>query len=193
MTMAETEAEATRWWWLFLVTGVLWILYAFVVLSFTVETVWAVALLFGIGFIMGGLFEFMLASVAESWRWLHIVFGIVAIAAGVLALVWPRQTFLVLAAITGWYLMIDGIMAIIVAVSTRSINDLWWLGLVLGTAEVLIGFWAVGYIGRSIALLVVWVAAGALARGISDLMAGFTLHGADEKMRQAMQRPTATA
>ena len=193
MTMAETETEATRWWWLFLVTGVLWILYAFVVLSFTVETVWAVALLFGVGFIMGGLFEFMLASVAESWRWLHIVFGIVAIAAGILALVWPRQTFLVLAAITGWYLMIDGIMGIIVAVSTRTINDLWWLGLVLGIAEVLIGFWAVGYIGRSIALLVVWVAAGALARGISDLMAGFTVHGADKKMRQAMQRPTATA
>ena len=192
-TTVETEREATRLWWLFLVAGVLWIIFAFLVLSFTVETVWAVAVLFGIGFIMGGLVEFMLAAAAESWRWLHIVFGIVAIAAGIIALVWPGQTFLVLAAITGWYLMIDGIMAIIVAVSTRTINDLWWLGLILGIAEVLIGFWAVGYIGRSIALLVVWVAAAALARGISDLMAGFTLHGADRKLRQAMQRPTATA
>jgi uncharacterized membrane protein HdeD (DUF308 family) len=192
MTMAEMERESTRWWWLFLVTGGLWIIFAFFVLSFSVDTVWAVAVLFGIGFIMGGIFELMLASVAESWRWLHIVFGIVAIIAGIVALVWPGQTFLVLAAITGWYLMIDGIMAIVVAVSTREINDLWWFGLILGIAEVLIGFWAVGYIGRSIALLVVWVAAAALARGVSDLIAGFTLHGADRKMRQAMQRPTAT-
>ena len=193
MAMAEPAREVTKGWWLFLVTGVLWIVYAFVVLSFSVDTVWAVAVLFGIGFIMGGIFELMLASVAESWRWLHIVFGIVAIVAGIVALVWPGQTFLVLAAITGWYLMIDGVMGIVVAITTRELNDLWWLGLVLGTAEVLIGFWAVGYVGRSIALLVVWVAAGALARGISDLVAGFTLHGADSKMRKAMQRPTATA
>jgi uncharacterized membrane protein HdeD (DUF308 family) len=185
--------EVTKRWWLFLVTGVLWIIYAFVVLSFNIETVWAVAVLFGIGFIMGGIVELMVATVAEGWKWLHILFGIVAIIAGIMALIWPGQTFLVLAAIVGWYLMIDGIMAIVVAVATRGENDLWWLGLVLGIAEVLIGFWAVGYAGRSIVLLVVWVAAGALARGVTDLIAGFTLHGADRKLREKMHRPTATA
>lgn len=192
-TLEEATREVTRRWWLFLLTGVMWIIYAFVVLSATVETVWAVAVLFGIGFILGGVFELMLAWAAESWRWLHVVFGIVAIVAGIVALAWPGQTFLVLAAIIGWYLMIDGIVSIAVSISTRQINDLWWLGLILGIAEVLIGFWAVGYIGRSIALLVVWVGAAALARGISDLVLGFTLHGADRKLRRAMGGPGPTA
>ena len=40
---------------------------------------------------------------------------------------------------------------------------------VLGIAELLLGFWAAGYFGRSALLLVVWVGATALTRGISDI------------------------
>ena len=186
-TVSGTEAElgrgVTRFWWVHLVTGGLWLIYAFVVLSASVSTVWAVALLFGFGFITGGMLELIVAGVTDSWRWLHALFGIIAIVAGVVALAWPGQTFVVLAAITGWFLLFDGIVNVVVSITTRSSNDLWWLTLLLGIAEVLIGFWAVGYIGRSIALLVVFVAAGALARGISSLVTGFALHGADKKLR----------
>lgn len=183
--------EVTRYWWLYILTGVLWLIYAFVVLSASVSTVWAVAVLFGIGFIAGGVIELSLAALAESWKWLHVLFGVIAIVAGVVALVWPGQTFLVLAAITGWYLLFDGMVNVVVSIVSRSINELWWLGLILGIAEILIGFWAVGYIGRSIALLVVFVAAGALARGISSLITGFTLHGADKELRRVLH-PAAT-
>ena len=183
--------EVPRYWWLYILTGVLWLIYAFVVLSASVSTVWAVAVLFGIGFIAGGVIELSLAALAESWKWLHVLFGVIAIVAGVVALVWPGQTFLVLAAITGWYLLFDGMVNVVVSIVSRSINELWWLGLILGIAEILIGFWAVGYIGRSIALLVVFVAAGALARGISSLITGFTLHGADKELRRVLH-PAAT-
>jgi uncharacterized membrane protein HdeD (DUF308 family) len=183
---ASMGREVTRHWWLFILTGVLWLIYAFVVLSASVNTVWAVAVLFGIGFIVGGVVELSLASFAQSWKWLHVLFGAISIVAGVVALVWPGQTFLVLAAITGWFLLFDGMVNVVVSVVSRSVNELWWLGLILGIAEILIGFWAVGYIGRSIALLVVFVAAGALARGISSLVTGFTLHGADKELRRAL-------
>lgn len=183
--LAAAGRTVTRRWWLFVLTGVLWIVYAFVVLSASVNTVWAIAVLFGIGFITGGVLELVAATVAEGWRWLHAVFGVIAIIAGIVALVWPGQTFLVLAAIAGWFLMVDGVVNVVIAISTRSLNDLWWLGLILGIAEILIGFWAVGYVGRSIALLIVWVAAAALARGISDLVIGFSLHGADKRLRSA--------
>ena len=42
--------------------------------------------------------------------------------------------------------------------------------------ELVIGFWALGYPGRSIRLLIVWVAAGALARGIAQIVGAFGLH-----------------
>ena len=41
----------------------------------------------------------------------------------------------------------------------------------------LIGFWAIGYTGRSIALLMIWVGATALAKGFTQIVRGFALHG----------------
>jgi uncharacterized membrane protein HdeD (DUF308 family) len=193
LTRAEAEEvlEDSRGWWMFLLTGILWIIFGFIVLSFDdFETVWAVAVFFGIGFIVGGILELAVASRVPGWKWLHILFGIIAIVAGILALIWPGQTFLVLAAIIGWYVLFSGIMDMITAFVTKDENDLWWLQLVLGIAQVLIGFWAVGYAGRSIALLVIWVGASALARGISDIFIGFGLHSAGKEVRKRMG-PTA--
>jgi uncharacterized membrane protein HdeD (DUF308 family) len=190
----EEVLEESKGWWMYLLTGLLWIIFAFVVLSFDeFTTVWAIAAFFGIGFIAGGIVELFLAAAAPGWRWLHVLFGLIAIAAGVMALIWPGQTFLVLAAIIGWYILFAGIMDIVTSLATRDINDLWWLQLLLGVAEVFIGFWAVGYAGRSITLLVVWVGASALARGISSIFLGFGLHSAGKEVRKRMGRATPSA
>jgi uncharacterized membrane protein HdeD (DUF308 family) len=180
------ELEAARHWWVFLLVGVLWILFAWVVLSFDYDTVWAVAVFFGFGMIVGGVMTIMLGMDTTSWRWLHITFGVIAIVAGIVALIWPGQTFLVLAAIIGWFVMLAGIVDLGAAFATKDENDLWWLQLILGIAQILVGFWAIGYEGRSIALLVIWVGASALARGISSLFIGFGLHGAGKQLRKRM-------
>jgi uncharacterized membrane protein HdeD (DUF308 family) len=182
----ELAEEVSGTWWLFLVTGILWILFAWIVLSINYSTVWAVAIYFGIGLIGGGLMSIFLGSQAGSWRWLHITLGVVAIVAGVVALLWPDQTFLVLAAIIGWYLLFSGIIDMVTAFATRADTDLWWLQLILGIVQILIGFWAIGYEGRSIALLVIWVGATALARGISSLFIAFGLHHAGTELRRRM-------
>jgi uncharacterized membrane protein HdeD (DUF308 family) len=51
---------------------------------------------------------------------------------------------------------------------------LWGLTLTVGVLEVLLGFWAVGYPGRSAWLLLVWVGVGVILHGIGDLVAAFT-------------------
>src|SRR5262245_5309939 len=132
----EDIVEVSKGWWLYIVAGVLWILFAWIVLSFNYDTVWAVAIFFGIGFIAGGLMELFVASKTESWRWLHIVFGIISVIAGIVALVYPGETFLVLAVIIAWYILFAGIMDIFAAFATKDINDLWWLMLILGIAQV---------------------------------------------------------
>jgi uncharacterized membrane protein HdeD (DUF308 family) len=45
--------------------------------------------------------------------------------------------------------------------------------LVAGILEILIGAWAMGYPGRSAALLIVWVGFGAIVRGIAEIVAAF--------------------
>jgi uncharacterized membrane protein HdeD (DUF308 family) len=183
---ADELIEVSKGWWLYLVAGILWIIFGWIVLSFNFDTVWAIAVFFGFGFIIGGIMELYVGFQSDSWRWLHILFAVIAILAGIVALVWPGQTFLVLAAIIGWYILFAGIMDIVISISTKEENDLWWLQLVLGVVEVLIGFWAVGYAGRSIAVLVIWVGASALARGISSIVLGFGLHSTGKELRKKM-------
>jgi uncharacterized membrane protein HdeD (DUF308 family) len=192
MADADDLIEVSKGWWLYLVVGLLWIGFGWVVLSFNFTTVWAVAVFFGIGFILGGVMELVVSAQTRDWRWLHITFGIISIVAGVVAMVWPGETFLVLAAIIGWYVLIAGIADLATAFVTREDNDLWWLQLVLGIAQVMVGFWAVGYAGRSITLLVVWVGAAALARGISSIFFAFGLHRAGKELRARMT-PAAAA
>jgi uncharacterized membrane protein HdeD (DUF308 family) len=164
-------------WWLFLVTGILWLIIAKIVLDADWGTVAAIAIMAGFMFIAAGVNEFVIAGAVDSWRWLHIVLGVLFILAGVFAFVRPSTTFLTLAAIIGWYLIFKGFLDIVVSLSVRAVSDLWWLGLVVGIAELLIGFWAAGSPRQSLALLIIWVGASALARGIMEIILAFRLRG----------------
>jgi len=186
--LADDMDTVTGSWGWFLAAGIAWVIFAFVVLSFNYATVWAIAVLFGIGFIVGGIMEFMVAAVAPGWKWLYIVLGIVSIIAGIIALVWPGETFLVLAAIVGWLLLFYGIIDIVFAFSTKNIDDLWWLQLVSGIIMIALGFWAISPDDRTVAtyrgvvLVVVWVGFAALLRGISDIVIGFRLRSAHKRL-----------
>jgi Short repeat of unknown function (DUF308) len=187
-SLREDMQAVTRNWGWFLAAGIAWIVFAFFLLSFNYRTVWAVAVFFGIGFILGGLMEFAIAAVAPGWKWLYILIGIVSIIAGFIALVWPGETFLVLAAIAGWLLLFYGIIDIVFAFSTRHLEGLWWMQLISGIIMVLLGFWAISPDNATVStyrgavLLVVWIGVTALFRGISDIIVGFRLRSAHREL-----------
>jgi uncharacterized membrane protein HdeD (DUF308 family) len=180
-TIDDSEAVLeyeTRTWWIYLVTGAFWIIFGFIVLSARSEitTVWAVAVYAGVLFFLVGVGELTTAMVVTGWRWLHALFGVAALVAGVVAFVWPDQTFITLAAILAWYLLFDGTFQIVAAFMARHEHEFWWMFLIMGVLEVLIAFWAISYPGRSVALLVIWVGATALAKGFTQIVRGFALH-----------------
>jgi uncharacterized membrane protein HdeD (DUF308 family) len=72
-----------------------------------------------------------------------------------------------------------------VALANRDL-DLWWLTLLAGILEIAIGLWAIGYPGRSAALLILWVGIGALVRGITEIILAFQV-----KSLQKLGGPTA--
>jgi uncharacterized membrane protein HdeD (DUF308 family) len=187
-SLREDMQTVTRGWGWFLAAGIAWIVFAFFVLSFNYRTVWAIAVFFGIGFIIGGIVELGIAAVAPGWKWLYILIGIVSIIAGVIALMWPGETFLVLSAIVGWLLLFYGIIDIVFAFSTRHLEGLWWMQLISGTIMVLLGFWAISPDAATVAnyrgavLLVVWIGIAALFRGISDIIVGFRLRSAHREL-----------
>jgi uncharacterized membrane protein HdeD (DUF308 family) len=162
-------------WWLLLILGIAWLIIGFLVLSFNFTTIAAIAYFAGFALIAIGISEIVLAFIVPGWRWLRIIYGLLAIAAGVIALAWPGKTFLVLAGILAWYLLFAGIFRIIGAFIDHGEYDLWWLSLIVGLLEIGIAFWAIGYPGRSITLLIVWVAVAAISAGISNIFLAFHL------------------
>jgi uncharacterized membrane protein HdeD (DUF308 family) len=161
-------------WWLLLLTGIGWMLVALIVLRFDYTSVSAISILFGIVAIAAGVLELgVLILAAGWWKLLHGVLAAVFIATGIVAFVHPGNTFAALAAVFSFFLVIAGTFDIVISISVRREIDVWWVQLIMGIIEVLLGFWAAGFYGRSAVLLVAWVAAIAILRGIRDIVLAF--------------------
>jgi uncharacterized membrane protein HdeD (DUF308 family) len=111
------------------------------------------------------------------WKLLNVLLAVVFIAAGVVAFIHPGNTFAALAAVFSFVLVFAGIYDIIVSIAAKNEAGVWWLQLISGIILVALGFWAAGYYGRSAVLLVAWVAAFTLIRGIRDIVVAFRVHG----------------
>ncbi|MCZ7588937.1 MAG: DUF308 domain-containing protein [Gaiella sp.] len=182
----EAVAELGRAWWLFLVTGILWLLVSIIILRFDYTSVSAISILFGIVAIFAGVNEFfMLAASARWWKLLHGLLGVLFIGVGIVAFIHPGNTFAALAAVMSFFLIFKGFFDIIVSIATKDEIPVWWVQLVAGIVEVLIGFWAAGYWGRSAILLVIWVGVIALIRGITEIVFAFKLRSARKAVAAA--------
>jgi uncharacterized membrane protein HdeD (DUF308 family) len=177
----------TSSWWLFLIIGILWILFGMFVLSYNVGSLLALAVFAGVTFLMTGVTQIMAATRAHDWRWLYLVGGALSIIAGIMALVWPHQTLLVLALILAWFLVFKGIVDIVGALTNHG-RPYWWLGLILGILELLLGIWAAGYPGRSLFVFVNLVGVYAIFYGFTELFAAFDLRGLGRRLDQTPER-----
>ncbi len=174
------EPAVGKLWWVFLVTGTLWIIFGLFVLQAHYESAVAIGYLISFWLLFAGVAEFAEAGFAAGWRWLHITLGVVFIIGGVAALTSPFQTFTVLAAWIGFFLVLKGTFDFVLALAVRHEVDLWWMSLVAGIIQIALGIWAMGYPGRSAALLVLWIGLGAIIRGIAQIIAAFHVHNAPE-------------
>ena len=189
-TAGDARRAAGSWWWLFLCTGVLWLILSLVLLRFNLQSVFAIGLMAGFVMIVAGVNEFMALSVVPGWKWLHAVLGVLFIITGILCFAYPGRTFVILAALFGWFLLFKGAFDVLLAVLNRRANDLWWLQLVVGALEIALAFWAAGYFAGSALLLIVWIAIGALLRGITEIVLAFTLRRLGKEAESAV--PIAT-
>ena len=124
-------------------------------------------------------------AVGKLW-WVLLATGILWILiglfvlGGIAAFTAPFQTFTILAALIGIFLVIKGSVDFVFGLAARHEVDLWWMTVVAGVIEIIIGIWAVGYPGRSAALLILWVGIGAIIRGIAEIVTGFHIRKGPE-------------
>jgi uncharacterized membrane protein HdeD (DUF308 family) len=161
-------------WWMFLVTGIAWLVISLIVLRFRITSVVAVGLLMGAVFLGGWFSELLIASMRSRWRWAHVLMAILFLFAACWSFASPFGAFWALAAIFGLLLIFRGSLDLLTSISSREINPAWWLGLSAGVLEILLGFWVSQqeFPARAL-LLVLWVGFFALFRGFSDVLLAF--------------------
>jgi uncharacterized membrane protein HdeD (DUF308 family) len=179
--------DVTRLWWVFLVTGLIWLVVSVMVLRFTTTSVTTVGVLVGVMFIGASLNELLIFGVRRSgWRWLNLVLGGILLVGAIYAFANPEDTFWAIAAAFGLVLVLMGIVQIVSSVVEREVNELWWLGLVVGIFELLLGFWASQqYVPARAALLILWVGFFALFRGITEIVLAFGMRGTGKELAAA--------
>jgi len=174
----EILEEAADRWWIFLVTGIGWLVFALLVFQWDYTTVYAISILFGVVALVAAMNEFMAITYSTTgWKWVHGLLGVLFVLVGIWALWNPYDTFQTLAALVGVFLLIKGIFDVSVAFMTKDEFELWWLQLVVGLIELLLAFWVAGNFREKAILLVVYVGIIALSRGITELFVAFKLKG----------------
>jgi uncharacterized membrane protein HdeD (DUF308 family) len=170
--MAE---EIGGWWWVFLLTGIVWLMIGFVVLRLDVASITTVSFLIGATFIIATVNELMMASSANgTWKFLHWGMAILFIVGAIVAFAHPYDTFYALASILGFLLFFMGTLEIVRSIATRGINPVWGLGLAVGILEVLLAVWVSQvYFPARAGLILFWVGAMAIFRGMGQIVVAF--------------------
>jgi uncharacterized membrane protein HdeD (DUF308 family) len=175
-TVAAAEDAESAFWWLFLFTGVLWLIFALLVFQFDDTSVTSISILLGITCLGAAVLELLAIPASHGWwRVGRIALTVGFVIVGVVSFVHPGDSFRALSTIFAFYLLLRGLFEVVAAFMLRDVVDLWWLMLVAGLVQIGLAFWAAGDFGHKAFLLLVWVGATALAQGVLQIVHAFEL------------------
>jgi len=173
-------------WWTFTLRGVLALLFGVLAFVAPGATLTTLVYVFGFYAILNGVLALYAAWNLRSFDrwWVLLLEGLLGIAAGVIAFVWPGAAALAFLSIIAAWAILVGILQIVAAIRLRQeIENEWSLGLG-GLASVIFGV-----------LLVVWPRSGlvtiswiigiyAIAFGVMILVLGSRLRGLNKTNQQ---------
>lgn len=111
--------------WLGYVIGAIYVVAGVVVIVRPGESLWFLAVVVGISIIVTGVLQIAVAAMDRDViaHWGLLVFlGLLSVVVGVMAIVWPQITVLVLALLIGIRLIIWGVVQLAVAFQIRSLT-----------------------------------------------------------------------
>lgn len=144
-------------WWLILLRGICAVIFGVLTFVWPGVTLVTLVLLYGFFALADGALALFAAITGDKGdtpapRWWLAAIGILGICAGVLTLLWPGMTAMVLLVFIAAWSIATGIMQIVGAIRLRKEIEDEWLLIASGALSVLFGL-----------LLLAWPGAGALA------------------------------
>lgn len=112
----------------------------------------------------------MLEKISRNW-WMYALRGLIAIAFGVGALLWPGQALGALVLLFGVYALADGIFAIFAGIASYRYFERWWAILLEGVAGVVIGLLTFFLPNVTAIAMLYFIATWALITGVLEIVA----------------------
>jgi uncharacterized membrane protein HdeD (DUF308 family) len=132
----------TRNWWTFILRGVIAIIFGIVAFIWPTITALALVYLFAIFAFVEGIWGFVGAfsyGLTGGQRFLLVLMGLLGLAVGVLAVIYPGITALSIVILVAWWAIITGIMQLVVAVEMRKVIQNDWLLVLSGLLSIAFG------------------------------------------------------
>jgi uncharacterized membrane protein HdeD (DUF308 family) len=179
---ALSEVLADSWWAVGL-RGILGILFGLICLLTPGVAVEVFVILFSAYMLVDGVFAIVsgIKAARNGERWgLLILEGIVDLAAGVVAFLWPAITLVALIWIIAVWAVVSGVLMLSAAFTLNIDHGRWWLALG-GIASIIFGILLVIEPLIGAVVLTLWIGAYALVFGVFLLVVAFQLHSRKEE------------
>lgn len=106
----------------------------------------------------------------RAWQAM-LVIGVVSVVVGVVVLVWPGPTIVVLAVLFGIYLLVSGVFQLVAAFGGHVSGGWRAMLIVSAVLSFILGFFALRHLGDAVLLMALWVGIGWMFRGVAVLVA----------------------
>ena len=164
-----------RRWHLVVLRGVVAVLFGILAIAWPGITVLALALLFGIYTLLDGVTSIVMGIGQEKDRVYMITLGVLGVVAGLIALIWPQITVIVLLVIIAVWAIFAGVMQLAAAVRLRKvIRNEWFLAL-SGIVALVLGLLLIVQPAEGAIALVIAIATFAIVWGLTLVVLGFRL------------------
>jgi uncharacterized membrane protein HdeD (DUF308 family) len=165
-------------WWLFTLRGILAIVFGLLALIFPGPTMLSLVILFSAYMLVDGIFGIISAVRAirrKEDRWGLLIFeGLIDIAVGILAFLWPGITVLAFVLLVGAWAIVTGALMTVAGFRLNVSHGRWWLAL---SGVLSLAFGTLLVITPLIGAIVLtwWIGAYALAFGVALVIFSFKL------------------
>ncbi|MFI9534266.1 HdeD family acid-resistance protein [Nocardia fusca] len=106
----------------------------------------------------------------RAWQAM-LVIGAVSVVVGVMVLVWPGPTIVVLAVLFGIYLLVSGVFQMVAAFGGHVSGGWRAMLIVSAVLSFILGFFALRHLGDAVLLMALWIGIGWMFRGVAVLVA----------------------
>jgi len=175
-------------WWLFLLRGLVAIMFGVLAIIQPTQAWLALVVLFGVFALMDGIFTLVAGIDFNRYfghGWVVMLEGVAGIVVGLLTLIWLQPASQVLFYLIAVWAILTGILAIVVAIQLRRIIVGEWSMILSGVLSIVFGVLLFVFPSSGLVGLVWVIAIYAIVIGTMHLVLASRLHGLENDLKSS--------